>query len=262
MSQANAVEKAEQAAAEIREKVRTQINQDQRAGAEIFDKATATVQTIKNVWAHGQLELLKRIGDTPENRQAVIDTMNDIQLHHINAIYNGVQFVEMFNYHLNGQGEWDVGARYVINDFIRGFLNHAPAIPLEMLNVEDSKTKPNPLYTFDPLPISELEADPINARIPVRIETFDSFITGYLENFRFTKEVNGAPVQVVTTAPAIRTRDNYIALNAVYRWYRVTDQKVRQDWEADKFHVRKKPANPIGGKETKPTQEAANEQGV
>ena len=43
MSQTNAVEKAEQVAAEIREKVRTQINQDQRAGAEIFDKATATV---------------------------------------------------------------------------------------------------------------------------------------------------------------------------------------------------------------------------
>ena len=99
-------------------------------------------------------------------------------------------------------------------------------------------------------------------RIPVRVETFDRFYTGYLENFRFTKNVNGNPIQIVTTSPAIRTKNSYITLNSVYRWYEITEELLRQDWDNKDGMRLKKSANPIGQAEPQPTLESNDEQGV
>lgn len=253
------IEKNQQVAAEVEAAARKQANTDTQASAEILDKATATVKTVRNIWGMAQQELLDKIGATPENRQMVFNIFADLQRHHINAVYNGVQFIDMYNYHMNGAGDWDIGARYVIDDFVRGFLNHAPAVPLEYLNINDTKSKPNPLYTFDPLPVSQLEADPVETRIPVRIETFDRFYTGYLENFRFTKNMNGNPIQIVTTSPAIRTKENYVTLNSVYRWYQISEELLKQDWDNGKWNRLKKSANPIGKAESQPEPETQNE---
>lgn len=241
----SAIEQSTEIAERVREKAQNQATLDSRAGAEILDKATATVKTVRSIWTNAMMDAVQKIGDTPENRKIIYDAFSELQMHHINAVYNGVQFIDMYNYHMNGAGDWDIGARYVIDDFARGFLNHAPALPLEFMNRQDTKAKPNPLYSFEPLPVSALEANPVETRIPVRIETFDHFYTGYLENFRFTKNVDGNPIQVVTTAPAIRTKENYITLNSVYRWYQISEELLRQDWEDGKWQRLKKSANPI-----------------
>lgn len=256
------IDESKQIAEETRQKAQEQATLDARAANEILDKATATVKTVRAVWGNAQAELLKVFGETPENRQKVFDILSDLQFHHINAVYNGVQFIDMYNYHMNGAGDWDLGARYTIDDFVRGFLNHAPAVPLELLNTVDPKKKANPLYTTEPLPVSRLEENPVEMRIPVRVETFDRFYTGYLENFRFTKNVNGNPIQIVTTSPAIRTKNSYITLNSVYRWYEITEELLRQDWDNKDGMRLKKSANPIGQAEPQPTLESNDEQGV
>lgn len=248
----SAIEQSTEIAEQVREKAQNQATLDSRASAEILDKATATVKTVRSIWTNAMMDAVQKIGDTPENRKIIYDAFSELQMHHINAVYNGVQFIDMYNYHMNGAGDWDIGARYVIDDFVRGFLNHAPALPLECYNRQDTKSKPNPLYSFDPLPISKLEADPVETRIPVRIETFEHFYTGYLENFRFTKQVDGNPIQVVTTAPAIRTKENYVTLNSVYRWYPISEELLRQDWEDGKWKRLKKTANPIAQAQSQP----------
>lgn len=258
----SAVDQSKQIAEQTREQAQQQVDTDNQASKEILDKATATVKTVRAIWGNAQAELLKLMGETEENRQKVFEIFADLQYHHINAVYNGVQFVDMYNYHMNGQGDWDLGARYTIDDFVRGFLNHAPAVPLELLNTVDPKKKANPLYTTEPLPVSRLEENPVEMRIPVRVETFDRFYTGYLENFRFTKNVNGNPIQIVTTSPAIRTKNSYITLNSVYRWYEITEELLRQDWDNKDGMRLKKSANPIGQAEPQPTLESNDEQGV
>ena len=99
------IEQNKQVAAEVEAAARKQANTDTQASAEILDKATATVKTVRNIWGMAQQELLDKIGATPENRKMVFDVFADLQRHHINAIYNGVQFIDMYNYHMNGAGD-------------------------------------------------------------------------------------------------------------------------------------------------------------
>lgn len=145
---------------------------------------------------------------------------------------NGVQFVDMAELIT-----WTVQVIGILVHvtplmiLFKCLLKIQPAVPLELLNTVDPKKKANPLYTTEPLPVSRLEENPVEMRIPVRVETFDRFYTGYLENFRFTKNVNGNPIQIVTTSPAIRTKNSYITLNSVYRWYEITEELLRQDWD-------------------------------
>lgn len=252
----SAVEQATDLVMETKQKAQDQINLDTRASHEILDKATATVKTINEVWKHAYGQLHDLLPDNPQMVAQIFEVFKGIQTAHVNTAYNGLQFIEMYNYHMNGQGDWDMGARYVIDDFVRGFLNHVPALPLEYLNIEDSG-KQNPLYTFDPIPVEQLQADPENARIPVRIETLDRFLTGYIENFRFMKNVNGNPIQIITTAPAIRTKENYVTLNSIYRWYPITEELLKRDWEDGRWNRLKKASNPIE-KASTPT-EAQNE---
>ena len=94
----SAIEQSTEIAERVREKAQNQATLDSRASAEILDKATATVKTVRSIWTNAMMDAVQKIGDTPENRKIIYEAFSELQMHHINAVYNGVQFIDMYNY--------------------------------------------------------------------------------------------------------------------------------------------------------------------
>lgn len=207
-----------------------------------LSKAEDNIRFLKAAWTDFLSQVLARLGDTPENREFLEKTSALLQTSNLQTAYNGVQFMELFNYHINGQRPIDLGTLFVMNDFLRGFSNHVAAIPLNYLNVYDFDSvgaSSDPRLGFDALPIQKLAADPANARIPVKIETFTDIMYGYLEMFRYQKMMGDKPITLLTDHPSIRIKDNYVAVNAIYRWCEVDNDTVKQAWYQGRSIVKK-----------------------
>lgn len=205
-------------------------------------KAEDTIRFLKAAWTDFLSQILSRLGDTPENREFLENASMLLQSANLQTAYNGVQFMELFNYHINGQRPIDLGTLFVMNDFMRGFSNHVGAIPLNYLNVYDldsTGASADPRLGFDPLPIQQLAADPANTKIPVKIETFTDIMYGYLEMFRYQKMIGDKPVTFLTDHPGVRIKDNYVAVNAIYRWCIVDTDTVKQAWYQGRSIVKK-----------------------
>lgn len=249
---------------QVTEETQAQLAQGSKINEFALSKAEASVKSAKQIWGVFQAELLSKIGDTPENREWILEKSALLQTSDYSKTYHAVQFMELFNYYVNGRQPWDLAALFIMNDHMRGFTNHAANLPLELLNVVDNKTAgaQDPRFTFDALPVSTLLADPQNARIPVKVETFTDIMYGYLEMFRFQKEVEGQVMTFVTTHPALRVKDNYVTMNSIYRWCEVEESSVKDAWMSGRSIVKKDDsyvtaANPIEDTATLGTQ--ANE---
>lgn len=199
-----------------------------------LSKAEASVKSLKQMWGLLLSELLQKMGDTPENREWLAEKTNMMQTANYSTVYHAVQFTELFNYYINGQQQMDLASLFIMNDHIRGFMNYAPGVPLNLLNVVDNELAgaQDPRWTFDALPVSRLLADP-SLRIPVKVETFTDIMYGYLELFKFQQQVGGENGKIVTftaTHPALRVKDNYVSTNAIYRWFETTEENVKDAW--------------------------------
>ena len=166
--------------------------------------------------------------------------------------YHGIQLMEMFNWHINGGHEMDLGALFIMNDHMRGFQNYAAGLPQNLLNVYDPELagSDDPRWSFDALPVSRLQVDPQNTRIPVKVETFTDIMYGYLEMFRFQRKVGDRIVTFMTGVPGLRIKDNYVSTNAIYRWIEVDNETVKSAWHQGRSIQKKnidyvKAANPI-----------------
>jgi hypothetical protein len=226
-----------------------------QAETEIHEKAHVTVNALRSMWSNFLTAVSEQLELTDEQKVILWKESEQLQSASYNTSYNAVQFAEMYNYHVNHTGELDVGARFIMDDLIRGMLNHASGIPVDYLNIVDETYVgyDDPRYGKVELPVEKLTADPNGMKIPVRVETLDSFAIGYLEMFRFQKQVGDKLVTFVTTYPAIRTKANYITLNSVYRWFETTDEDVKNCWLHGKHLIAKKRANGIAKPDTKGT---------
>lgn len=248
------------------EQVTAETQSQLKTGAQIneyaLSKAESVVNSAKQVWGVFAAEILSKIGDTEENRQWILEKSELLQASDFSKTYHAVQFMELFNFYVNGRQPWDLAALFIMNDHMRGFTNHAPNLPQSMMNVIDTTTPgmQDPRWTHDALPVSKLMADPNNARIPVKVETFTDIMYGYLEMFRFQKEVNGEVLTFVTTHPGLRVKDNYVTVNSIYRWCEVEESTVKDAWLQGRSIVKKvatpdaSPANPIEDTATSGTQ--------
>lgn len=227
------------------EQVVEQTQEQLEAGSKIneyaLSKAEASVQSAKQVWGVFSAELLSKIGDTPENREWILEKSELLQTSDFSKTYHGVQFMELFNYYVNGRQNWDLAALFIMNDHMRGFTNHAANLPQDLLNVVDMKTAgaQDPRWTYDALPINYLMEDPQNNRIPVKVETFTDIIYGYLEMFRFQKQAGEEVVTFVATHPALRVKDNYVTTNSIFRWFQVEESDVKNAWLQGRSIVKK-----------------------
>ncbi len=225
-----------------------------------LSQAEDNVRFLRSAWTDLIHQILNRIGDTPENREWLTSITALLQTSNYQAAYFGVQLVELYNYHVNGQRPIDIGSLFVMNDYMRGFKNHIGAIPQKYLNVWDMDTagaSADPRLDFGDLPVSILNADPTNARIPVKVETFTDIMYGYLEMFRFSQMVGDRPMNFVTSQPALRIKDNYVTPNSIFRWCEVDNDTVKNAWNQGRSIIKKKvpskptESNPI---EDTPTQ--------
>lgn len=215
-----------------------------------LSKAEDGIRFLKAAWTDFLSQILARLGDTPENR-AFLETSSELlQTSNLQTAYNGIQFMELYNYHINGQRPIDLGTLFVMNDFMRGMSNHISAIPQNYMNVHDY-TSPgassDPRLGFDPLPISKLTVDPANARVPVKIETFTDIMYGYLQMMSYQTMIGDKAVTLLTNHPCIRIKDNLVSVNAIYRWCEVDNDIVKQAWYQGRSIVKKVPpkTNPI-----------------
>lgn len=215
-----------------------------------LSQAEDTVRFLKSSWTSLLSQILDRVGDSEENREWLTAITAQLQSANYQAAYFGVQLTELYNYYVNGQRPIDMGSLFVMNDFMRGFKNHVAAIPQNFLNVWDMESvgaSADPRLGFEPLPVSALQADPANARIPVKIETFTDIMYGYLEMFRFAQMVGDKPMNFLTNQPALRIKDNYVTPNSIFRWCEVDNDTVKQAWYQGRSVVKKKAptSNPI-----------------
>ncbi len=234
-----------------------------------LSQAEDTVRFLKSSWTNLLSQILTRLGDTPENREWLTSITAQLQSSSFQSAYFGVQLTELYNYHVNGQRPIDMGSLFVMNDFMRGFKNHVAAIPQQYLNVWDMESagaSGDPRLGFDPLPVTALQADPANARIPVKVETFSDIMYGYLEMFRFGQMVGDKPMNFLTNQPALRIKDNYVTPNSIFRWCEVDNDTVKQAWFQGRSIVKKKvpaktePSNPI--EDTQSEGNTDNEKGT
>lgn len=226
---------------QVKELTRARIEKNEEAESKFLDKAILTVETIKRMWAQAQASAVARIQAGEDPATAIFEETQMIQAHHINAIYNAAQFVDMYQYHVTGEGEFDVGVRYIIDDHIQGFRNSAPCLPRSLLNIDGGELTAD--LSTDPIPVTLLEENPTEAKVPVLVETFDAVFYGYLENFRFVNVVDGTPIQIVTTAPAIRVNQHWVTLNSVYRWKQISEEELQKAWAENRWMISKvKPA--------------------
>ena len=73
----SAIEQSTEIAERVREKAQNQATLDSRASAEILDKATATVKTVRSIWTNAMMDAVQKIGDTPENRKIIYDAFSE-----------------------------------------------------------------------------------------------------------------------------------------------------------------------------------------
>lgn len=217
-----------------------------------LSKAESTVKSLKEGWGIFLGQILNKLGDTPENREWLLEQSAVLQTSSFNMSYHGIQLMEMFNWHINGGHEMDLGALFIMNDHMRGFQNYAAGLPQNLLNVYDPELagSDDPRWSFDALPVSRLQVDPQNARIPVKVETFTDIMYGYLEMFRFQRKVGDRIVTFMTGVPGLRIKDNYVSTNAIYRWIEVDSETVKSAWHQGRSIQKKnidyvKAANPI-----------------
>ena len=102
-----------------------------------LSKAESTVKSLKDGWGIFLGQILNKIGDTPENRDWLLEQSAVLQTSSFNMSYHGIQLMEMFNWHINGGHEMDLGALFIMNDHMRGFQNYAAGLPQNLLNVYD-----------------------------------------------------------------------------------------------------------------------------
>ncbi len=217
-----------------------------------LSKAESTVKALKEGWGQFLGQVLTRMGDTPENREFLLKQSEVLQTSSFNMSYHGIQLMELFNWHINGGHELDLGALFVMNDHMRGFQNYAAGLPQNLMNVYDPELagSDDPRWSFDALPVGRLQVDPQNARIPVKVETFTDIMYGYLEMFRFQRKVGDRIVTFMTGVPGLRIKDNYVSTNAIYRWIEVDNETVKMAWNQGRSVQKKntdyvKAANPI-----------------
>lgn len=206
-----------------------------------IDIAEDTVKSLKGQWVVLLNDLLEKMGNTPENREWLNQRTAEIQVASFLTSYNAMQLSELFNFYINGGNEMDVGALFLMNDIIRGIRNHAAAFPQAYMNVYDPDLAgvDDPRWSYDNLPTERLMVNPGNVRIPVKIETFTELMYGYLELFAYNKQVDGKLVKIQTTLPAIRIKDNFVVPNAVFRWFEVDEDTVKNAWNTGRSKVTK-----------------------
>ena len=147
-----------------------------------LSKAESTVKSLKEGWGIFLGQILNKLGDTPENREWLLEQSAVLQTSSFNMSYHGIQLMEMFNWHINGGHEMDLGALFIINDHMRGFQNYAAGLPQNLLIVYGPELagSDDARWSFDALPVSRLQVDPQNARIPVKVGTLTDIMYGYL----------------------------------------------------------------------------------
>lgn len=177
---------------------------------------------------------------TDENREEVDtfikDTLEPLHTAGIVTANNSVMLVEYLQHYLIGKKNIPLPAFYKIEDLMTGVKRHVTALPSEVLN-KPGVGSDDPRWKTEPLPMAGLKED---TRIPVKCETFDSIIYGYLELFR--QEVMDENNQIyveVSPFPAIRIAKNYVPATAVWRWFEVDEQTVKDAWNHGKSRVRK-----------------------
>lgn len=252
---------------ELKQMAQTTHNGQTAEGAAIqeygLSQAEDTVRFLKSSWTSLLSQILARVGDTPENREWLTSITAQLQSSSFQSAYFGVQLTELYNYYVNGQRPIDLGSLFVMNDFMRGFKNHVAAIPQQYLNIWDMESvgaSSDPRLGFDALPVTALQADPANARIPVKVETFTDIMYGYLEMFRFGQMIGDKPMNFLTNQPALRVKDNYVTPNSIFRWCEVDNDTVKQAWYQGRSIVKKVPpkTNPIEDNSTTGSDDNGN----
>lgn len=196
-------------------------------------------KSLETLWDVFSSELLTKLGDTPENRQWLLDKTAFLRHAHLATALNAIDFVEYYQHYVVGKREVDLPVIFTLENLGRGIRNHASAIPLTALN-KHGVGSDDPRWTYESLPVSRLFAgEPGSVRIPIRGETLTETIYGYLELFTFEKKVGDRIVRHITEIPAIRVKDNYIVPNAVWRWFEVDESSVKDAWLTGKSYVKK-----------------------
>ena len=196
-------------------------------------------QSLNTLWDVFSVEVIKKLGDTPENRQWLLDKTTFLRHAHIATALNAVDFVEYYQHYVVGKREVDLPVIFTLENLGRGIRNHASAIPMTALNKHGVGTD-DPRWVYDNLPVGRLfTGEPGSVRIPIRGETLTETIYGYLELFTFEKQIGDRIVKHITEIPAIRVKDNYIVPNAVWRWFEVEETAVKDAWRTGKSYVKK-----------------------
>lgn len=198
------------------------------------------VSTLHSSFLHA-IDILVEKFATDENKEEIStfikDTLEPLHSAGIVTANNSVMLVEYLQEYLIKQRNIPLPAFYKIEDLMTGVKRHVTALPAEVLN-KPGIGSDDPRWKTEPLSMDKLDAE---TRIPVRCETFDSVLYGYLELFRqetLNEETKDIQYEV-SPFPAIRISKNYVPVSAVWRWYEVDEKTVKDAWKSGKSRVRK-----------------------
>lgn len=239
--------------AEEKELQKKHIETPHRITAVAKAKTKIAADNCDALW-HGMLtSLLQRLGDSPENVEYLKNLTAPAQILMKTLSYNAVGLAEMHEAYINQGQELDVGAKFVMDNQMRGIYNFGFGVLPSAFNIydPDAPGADDPRWSYDVLPTDDLAEKPGILEIPVRIETFTDIFYGHLTCFSYQITApNGKLYTMQTTQPAIRVNKNWITPNSVHRWFRTDDQTVKNAWLTGKGHyVKKQPdlseGNPI-----------------
>lgn len=211
---------------------------------QVLSEAEKSVNLLKDMWTNTLQNIDAKFCKTDEDRAELRAMVNHLQMATLETTYHGMTFSEYFNAYMGSNKPLDLPVLYLMNDALRGFATSCTAIPESMQNIHDESFpggSQDPRWTYKNLPVEKVLDGGGYVHIPVKVETFGLIFWGYLELFEYVKTVDGKPVKVTCSIPAIRVKDQYLSVNAVYRWMQVTDKDVQERFIKGNYKIVKKP---------------------
>lgn len=221
--------------------VKTLVDREAKLNARTLDHGTRALYGMNAMWRTMLTQLLQRFGNDDETVKFLTQVTDVPRYITSNLAYNAVQLADLHNYFLGGRQPLDEGSLFVMDDYARGVMTSGTGMLPAQLNIFDS-TAPgaeDPRWSYDDVPTSRVVSDPTNGSVPVKVETFTDIFYGYLECYKYNIPGDGTNYEVQTTHPGIRTKNGWITINSIYRWFETDAATVKNAWNTGTHHVKK-----------------------